>query len=281
MTPPPPHLDLATALPDRPIAVRPPQTIGPLSAVGLFVMLFGLLAGALWWLGPDLARDLRIGSDVAPARSLRIEEARCRSRLYVIAVCDVRYAPAAAAAETAHGTTLWYLLLGRANADGINLLASRADPELVTTDLGLDRLWQRLLALLLIVALSVTCIGLSAQIVLQGTRTRRQLMGLSGQRLRPVVVGLETSVPIAHKRRRWAYVYDDAGTERRAFIELHTSIDPLFVTPDRKRALAVSGPAGGVPLLLDAPLSALDLTQAEREAFYAACRAALEAAGEG
>lgn len=279
MTPPLPHLDLRTALPDRPIAVRPPQTIGPLSAAGLFVMLFGLLAGALWWLGPDLARDFKIGSDVGPARGVRIEEARCRSRLFIIAVCDVRYA--AAAAEEARSATLWYLFLGTGSADPVELVASRTDPDLVTTDLGLGKRWQRAFALVLIIAASALCITLSVQIVLQGAHTRRQLVGLNGQRLRPVVVGLESSVPIAHKRRRWSYLYDDAGSERRAFIELPSSVDPLFVTADRKGALAVRGLAGGVPLLLDAPLSALDLTEAEREAFYAACREALAAAEGG
>ncbi len=271
-----PVLDLRSALPDRPIAVRPPQTIGPLSASGLFIMLFGLLAGALWWLGPDLARDFRIGNEVA--RSVRVEAARCRTRLFIIVVCDVRTAPAAGPGS---GAVFWYLFLGTAGSEPVVALASRADPDLVTTDLGLGMLWQRAFALLLIAALLVTCIGLSVQVVLQGVRTRRQLVGLSGQRLRPLVVGLETSVPIAHKRRRWTYLYDDAGGERRAFIELPSRVDPLFVTADRTQALAVSGPAGGVPLLLDAPLSALDLTEAEREAFYAACRAALESAERG
>ena len=42
-----------------------------------------------------------------------------------------------------------------------------------------------------------------------------------------------------------------------------------------ERALALAGPGGGVPLLLDKELSALDLTEAEREAFFAACRKAL------
>ena len=56
MPPNPATPDFSGALPDRPIAVRPPQTIAPLSAISLVSMLFALLAGALWWLGPDLAR---------------------------------------------------------------------------------------------------------------------------------------------------------------------------------------------------------------------------------
>ena len=56
--------------------------------------------------------------------------------------------------------------------------------------------------------------------------TRRALAGLSGQRLLPVVVGVEGSIPIAHKRRRWTYIYDAGGREERAFVELAAGNDP-------------------------------------------------------
>ena len=106
--------------------------------------------------------------------------------------------------------------------------------------------------------------------------TRRALAALSGQRLSPVVVGVEGKIAIAHKRRRWTYLYDAGGRQERAFIELAKGNDPLFVTPDGKRALALEGQDGGVPLLLDAKLSSLDLSDAEKEAFFAACRKALD-----
>jgi hypothetical protein len=90
MPPNPATPDFSGALPDRPIAVRPPWTIGPLSAISLFSMLFALLAGALWWLGPDLARDWRIDG-VVEAAGARIEQTRCRTRLALITVCDVGF----------------------------------------------------------------------------------------------------------------------------------------------------------------------------------------------
>ena len=93
--------DLAAALPRRPITVRPPPPLGPMATVGLFGMLLGLLALVLGWLGPDLARDWRIGRDLAAADGARIEQARCRSGLFVFKVCDIAYTDSRAGAEQA------------------------------------------------------------------------------------------------------------------------------------------------------------------------------------
>jgi hypothetical protein len=280
MLPSPILPDLAHALPDRPITVRPPDTMGPKSSVGIFVLLFGLLAGALAWLGPDLVRDWRIGGEVVEARGGRIEQARCRSRLVLVTVCDIAFVDERAAAPTRE--TLWYFFIDTAGREPIVLVrpkaATGADATAITTNLGLDKFYHRLLALVLIVGLLLFCIALSAQVVFQGHATRAALARLSGRRLTPVIVTLESKIPIAHKRRRWTYLWDsDGGRQERAFIELSTRSDPLYVTPDGKRALALAGPDGGVPLLLDASLSALDLSEAEKEAFFAACRSALGA----
>ena len=277
MPPSPATPDFSSALPNRPITVRPPHTIGPLSTFGLFAMLFGLLACALWWLAPDLARDWRIDGEVARAEGARIEEARCRSRLVLLTVCDITFLDERRADPPAGRC-------GISSSTGPSASrscwcrsksAGASDPRAISTNLGLDKLYHRLLALTLIVALLVFSIALSIQLLWQGVVTRRVLVGLSGQRLHPVVVTLEGSIPIAHKRRRWTYLYDRDGSQERAFIELATSNDPLFVTPDGKQALALCGPDGGVPLLLDAKLASLDLTEAERAAFFAVCSQAL------
>jgi hypothetical protein len=274
MPPNPATPDFSGALPDRPIAVRPPWTIGPLSAISLFSMLFALLAGALWWLGPDLARDWRIDG-VVEAAGARIEQTRCRTRLALVSVCDVAFVDERSA--QASRNTLWYFFIDRVGEEPIALLRSKSDAAAITTNLGMDKFYHRLLALALIVGGLLFCITLSIQLLRQGMVTRRALAGLSGQRLLPVVVGVEGSIPIAHKRRRWTYIYDAGGKEERAFVELTAGNDPLFVTPDGKQALALRGEGGGVPLLLDSKLGSLDLSEAEKEAFFAACRAVLGA----
>jgi hypothetical protein len=272
MPPPPATPDFSGALPDRPIAVRPPWTMGPRSAISLFSTLFALLAGALWWLGPDLARDWRI-DDVVEAAGARIERTRCRTGLVLITVCDVAFVDERSA--EASRRTLWYFFIDTVGQERIALLRSKSDAAAITTNLGLDKFYHRLLALVLVAGGLVFCIVVSVQLLRQGMVTRRALAALSGQRLVPIVVALEGSARIAHKRRRWTYLYDQGGRQKRAFVELASGSDPLFVTADRKRALALRGQDGGVPLLLDGRLGSLDLSDAEKEAFFVACRKAL------
>jgi hypothetical protein len=266
--------DFSRALPDRPIAVRPPQTIGPRSAISLFSMLFAVLAGALWWLGPDLARDWRI-DEVVEAAGARIEQTRCRTGLVLITVCDVAFVDERS--TDASRRTLWYFFIDTVGQERVALLRSKSDPAAITTNLGIDKFYHRLLALVLVAGGLVFCIVVSIELLRQGMVTRRALAGLSGQRLLPVVVAVEGSIRIAHNRRRWTYVYDAGGRPARAFIELAKGNDPLFVRPDRTQALALRGERGGVPLLLDTWLGSLDLSEAEKEAFFAACRKALGA----
>jgi hypothetical protein len=272
--------EISAALPDRPIRVRPPAVVGVSSSIGVFAMLFGLVAAVLWWLGPDLLADWRIGRDVVEAREAALGDASCRKRIIVFTVCDVTFREAVVGTDTAD-RTLWYLFIGTAGTEPVTLMRDRAAvhprPMVVTTNVGLAKFHLRLLTLALIVGVLGLCIVVSAQMLLAGARMRRMLLDLSGQKLSALVVGMEGNIPVATRRRRWTYTYKDgSGATQRVFLELRSRLDPLFVSPDRKRALALQGPHGGVPLLLDAQLSSLDLSEQEKEAFFAACRAALE-----
>jgi len=270
MTMRPMPVDLADALPSRPVAVRPPQTVGPLALLGVFTLLFGLLGGLLWWLGPDLVRDWRIGSDASPASDARVEEARCRSRLFVLQVCNVSLADDRSGAKR----TLWYVFIDVRGRERMEPLRSRSDPALLSTDLGLEKLLARSATLALAAALLASCIGVALRIAQQGLRTLRAFRDLSGQRLIPVVVEIERHNLLPPRRRLWVYLYDDGARQGRAFIELPARERPLFTDTSEKRALALRSEQGGTPLLLDARLGCLDLTEAEKTAFYAACRAA-------
>jgi hypothetical protein len=275
LSPAPP--DVSAALPDRPITVRPPPTIRVPSAISRFVALFVVLAGASWWLGPDVVNDWRIGRDVVEARDARIGEARCLSRFYVLKMCDIPFTRGGGAGAPTR--TLWYLYLDVAEPGPIALLQARdaaePGPEAITTNLGLAKLYHRSLTLALIVAVVVYGIVASVRIVRTGFATRSAHLRLSGQRLSPVVVALEGSFLTGLKRRRWTYTYGDAGRSESAFIELHSRTEPLYVTRDGKWALAVVGPGGGPPLLLDAGLSALDLSAEEKAGFLEDCGRAL------
>jgi len=278
MTMRPTIVDLAGALPNRPVAVRPPRTVAPLASLGLFALLFGLLGGVMWWLAPDLVRDWRIGNDPTPASDSRVEEARCRSRLFVLQICNVTLADDRSVA--ADKRTLWYVFIGTPGSERIVPLRNRSDPALFSTDLGLETRLARSATLALAAAILALCIGVALRVTQQGLQTLRAFRNLSGQRLLPVVVEIERHNLVPPRRRLWVYLYDDGSRRGRAFIELPTRDRPLFIDTSEKRALALRGERGGTPFLLDAGLNCLDLTSAEKAAFCDACRAAFAGGGK-
>ena len=268
-------MSLADALPNRPVAVTPPRTVAPLGSLGMFALLFALLGGLLWWLGPDLVRDWRVGRDAAQATNVRIESPRCGSRLVVLNLCDVTLIDERGAGGAKR--TAWYAFIGTRAAEGLTAvqpLRSATDPALVSTTFGLERRTERSFTLALAVALLLACIAAVARMVQQSLSNLNAFRGLSGQRLVPIVVDIERNNLVPPRRRLWVYLYDDDGRRGRAFIELPSKDRPLFTNSSEKRALALRGERGGTPLLMDARLECLDLTASEKEAFYAACRRA-------
>jgi hypothetical protein len=261
------HGDLAHLLPQRAIAVRPPQTIDG-GTIGVIILLLIFLGGIVAWLGPGIASDWRMRDDAVATADLQIREARCRSWLATLRFCSVTVD--ADRGDTAGERTLWYAFLDGTGDQAMAPLRSRSDPSRVATDLGLAKVYNRLITLLLFAGLLVFCIGVAATMLWRGAETRRAFAAMSGRGLRPVVVEMERNNRLPPRRRLWVYLYQDGGKRERALAEWPSKLQPLFTTPDEGWALALQGTEGGTPLLLDVDLGALDLTEVEKSAFRAA-----------
>ena len=273
----PPALDLSGMLPDRPITVRPPRTVGALSALGMFSLLFVLACIAWALVGADVMRDWRVGGDPVAAADARVDEAQCRSWLYVFGLCSVSVTDTMAAAERKR--TFRYAFIGRGSAEALALLRSRNDPTLLTSDLGLRHLAGRTLVALLLAGVLLGAIAAVASVVHGAGRTRKGFAALSRQQLEPVLVEMERNNALPPRRRVWVYRYDNGDRNGKAMVELHSRNRPIFVTKDERWAIAVRGPEGTVPMLLDGNLDSLDLAREEKAAFFEKCRAELEKRG--
>jgi len=263
MPAPPTPSSLAHLLPRRAVAVRPPRTVEG-GTVGAIAMLLLILSSLVAWLGPGIANDWRVRNDWVAAADVRIEAGQCHAWAAVLSICSVTVA---AGNSDASKRTLWYVFAGGAGDRAMQPRRSRSDAALVTTDLGLETLTSRLITLLVFAGIVVFCLGVAATMLWRGVKVQRAFAAMSGQRLLPIVVEIERNNRLPSRRRLWVYLYAAEGKRARALVEWPLRRHPLFTSPDEKWALALAGDQGGTPMLLDANLECLDLTEAEKAAF--------------
>ncbi len=259
--------DLAHLLPSRAIAVRPPPAADD-GTLSMILLLLILLGGVVAWLGPGIASDWRMRGDAVAATDVRAQDARCRSWLAALRFCNVTLV--AEKGEAAGERAQWYVFIGGAGDQPMTPLRSTSDASRISTGLGLEKVYSRLITLLLVAGLLVSCIGVAATMLWRGMVTRRAFAAMSGRRLTPVVVEIERNNRLPPRRRLWVYLYEDGGKRERALVEWPSKQQPLFTTPDEGWALALRGDEGGTPMLLDVGLKSLDLTEAEMATFHQA-----------
>lgn len=148
----------ASAEPAEPLRL-PPQRIG---WTATFFVLFGvallggILAACALYTAPALVSDWQVREAARPAPQARMSEGQCSTKL-VVHICDMTLS-----LRTPNGSVtrrVNYVFTGFHVGDfGVGVMADPARPDLVTTDLGLDRLWNRTITLALLAAALAACI---------------------------------------------------------------------------------------------------------------------------
>ncbi len=120
------------------------------------VLLGGILGASAVYTAPVVISDWQVRGTAQPVPSARVSEGKCSAKL-VIHICD-----ATLTLRTAQGSVtrrVNYVFTGLHAGDyGVGVMADPARPDLVTTDLGLDRLWNRTITLLVLAGAIAACI---------------------------------------------------------------------------------------------------------------------------
>lgn len=140
-------------MPSEPTLNRPlslPPRSGGLSqriwATLGFLLFAGLLVAMVVFTGPALVSDWQVRGSAQPAEQGRITEGSCSTKL-VLAICNVTLANRTAAGTVTRAVNYVFtdLHFGDYSAE---VLADPARPDLITTDLALEKLWNRTLTFL-------------------------------------------------------------------------------------------------------------------------------------
>jgi hypothetical protein len=257
-------------LPVRPLKVTLPKPQSRLSAffLGLGAMV---LAGGIGWLAvPGLVADWPLVGNAEPATQARFVSGRCRGKL-VLHFCDITYdrrGPAGTVREESHIGFFEFHVGSRS----VRLMQQKGDPSRVSSDIALDMYWNRLATAGLFIAL----FG-GGGLVLLGQALRgkpdpnARFRRLDGRLLQPVPVDLLGTE--AQDKTTWTWRFQPRGKGpplAPTFMQaLPVGTFPFLMDVEGRTALAVTDAAGKDIMLLDMPLSVLDLTPAERAALHA------------
>ncbi|MDH3031386.1 hypothetical protein [Methylobacterium fujisawaense] len=139
------------------------------------VLFSGILAASALYTAPVLISDWQVRDTAQPVPRARVADGKCNAKL-VIHICN-----ATLTLSTPRGSTtrrVNYVFSGpqAANFDLV-VMADPARPDIVTTNLGLDRLWNRTITLLVIDGAILTCIvGALVSIIRNGRAAFRVAM---------------------------------------------------------------------------------------------------------
>ncbi|TXN05152.1 hypothetical protein FV222_06910 [Methylobacterium sp. WL103] len=139
------------------------------------VALAALLVACAVFTAPPVLSDWQVRDTARPAAEARVTDGKCSAKI-VLHICDVTLnlrTPTGTVVRRVN-TVFTGFHVGEYN---IRVMADPARPDLVTTDLALDRLWNRTITLLVIAGAlsSIIVAGIAAMI-----RNRRAASGTIG-----------------------------------------------------------------------------------------------------
>ncbi len=247
---------LRAAWPARAIALRPPIAAWRTRLLGLVCLLaaggiFGYLG---YGLAPAIIDDVQMRDRARPVQMARIESGRCSSRLAVIHTCD-----ADLVATTKDGVvrrSVHHLFfdfhIGNWTA---RVMADPARPGILTTDIGLDRIWHRIATAALMALLGLLVLFGPWRHVRRAAEERRRVAALSAQGFSPVALGVQGW------QGQVVTVVDPRGGTHRWTMPAKTML--FGVGPGQVLGVAVPG---GEAFPLDEKLRWADFTAHERAA---------------
>jgi hypothetical protein len=247
-------------LPDRPLRVHPPGT-GPGSQLAVLVWAVFVLAGLPWMvIRPigDLLTDRELAGKAQSVAGARVH-GRCSLHLGLLTTCDATLTvPRPGQPDLTRAVNYFFI---DAHADGHHMavVGDPARPELLSTDLGLDKLTNRMITLVVLGPLFLV-IGVVGLVVARRTvgRQRATLRALSRQVLRPVLLRMDRYA-LGH----WTVTALSPGAQPVSW-NVPKRARPIVMDPSRRAVLGVTAGDGQIAMPLDAQLGWIDLAADER-----------------
>jgi hypothetical protein len=226
-----------------------------LIAIGLFLLV---------WQVPGIQHDWTISRNPVLVQDGTIENAKCTTRKAIFTDCEARLSYVVDGQAYASDVALMFIDF-QTGGYTVDIVRSGDDPSLATMDIGIDKLWNRII---LAIVLMVFTLGGGLALFWQGAQNMRAAAVLARPDvLEPVRVAI-AGIAAAGKRTD-VTLTDPGGARARAkFVSTFRSgkEEPLIMQTNAGEVygIAVRHPGTAFPVLLDRGLMRLDLTAEER-----------------
>lgn len=252
------------AFPRRSLVLKPGRGATGGWLMGLLGLLLfgGFLALLAAEVVPEIRDDFAIRDGAQSGSGARIVEGRCRSRLFLLQNCEITVSWRGKDGSGTRKLTYFFVEphMGSWNAQA---MMDPRRPDLVTTDLGLERLWNRVATAIGGAVFSVALIVGLFIAARRGQSARNRVKALSGRVLEPVPVLFRGT----GQGPTWI-VQDERGATSEW--PVRKSDKPFMLDPARGLVLALRDPAGGPAFPLDEKLRFVMLSPEERARILAA-----------
>jgi hypothetical protein len=247
------------AFPDRPLVVRVPGA-ELVSRTGLILFVAAIAAVGGFLLVPqvgDLVTDVRLAGKAVPVLGGHAD-GHCTSHRGVLTECE-----ATLTAGRPRRTVHYFFVDLHVGDYQVRVLADPAQPELLTTDLALDHLWNRALTFGLVAPMfALFVFGLAFATGKELRLQRATARALSNQVLRPVLLRM-TSYTLG------SWVVAPAGGEQRSW-RVSRRARPIVMDAERRLILGVTAGDGAFTVPLDRALRWIRVDERERQALLVA-----------
>ncbi len=227
---------------------------------GLLMVAGG--GGLLYWQQPGLLHDWTISRNPVVVYDGDIQDGECTTHNGFFTDCSAHLAYDVDGTHFETDASLVFVDIHSGDYM-VDLVRSGDDPSLATMSIGIEKLWNRIIVLAVLLAFTA---GIGLLLIKKGFSDRRAARQLSqpGQmRVVPVVI---TSVESQKKRNNFTYRNPQGARPKAKFVAVFPrGEEPLLVGEGESTvALAVKHEGSDMPVLLDSGLERLDLTPGER-----------------
>jgi hypothetical protein len=261
--------DVTNAFPTRPLGVKPPG-MGYWSDFWTIVGALFVSAGCVLLVGfpiPALVDDYGIRDTARPLPGAKIEKGKCSAWQGVIVTCDATLALDRPGQPPLERTEHYFFVDFHFGDYTAGVVADPAHPELMTTDLALDKMTNRVTTMAIGGPFFLGIVGLMIWGAVSSLRRHGAVRrALSGQTLRPVLLKLDGMGPRAWKV---SHPLPDGKVSTQKW-RVSRRARPIMLDPQRHAILGVTAGDGRIAMPVDAALKWLKLTKAERNELRAA-----------